>query len=332
MASETTFAIQQNQQQVGELTVGTQYYTPPASRGLSVSAARRIGIGFICTRWTDTISSKLRGIIDNEIHGWAHKNFDALQSENQRGRLSECACIACDRTKNPTVRADYENLILQEVLDILRKQNHKPFHLKLCLFCSGNLLAEKTLLSRLLDALKSQSGTIRLFFIDSKYETAIQSAGYHRLPARDDAIKLLRAVGFNHAIRQFIQELTESAPSSIEISGMFFATGKDYATVAKEDATFRHDLLIGSGIELARVEIGKVAAAAGSGRKPIVLARIPASPIIARVEPNGDLTSRFQPGTNKASSKEAPCWQAVYTLALQRFQANPFRTPPESYM
>lgn len=293
---------------VADIRVGTEYIT--TGYAASGPVLQPIGISFACARWSDEISPRLKPIVLKDILGLSHLNFDLDKQGSARGHLSECACDACNRGVDPSIRTDYENRVLEEVLNILEEQGRAPFHLKLGIFCSSDLLAEKTLLSRLLHAIRGYSGTLELFLIDRKYGGAIQNTR-HGGSLRD-------AVGQHKAMAQFIQELSESIPSSIEVQGTFFAEGNDYLDMVSQNPAFRHHLLIGSDIEEAAADMGEVGLLAGSRRKPIALAKTAVSPLMGRVESNGALTSVSIPGGKAPSSQNPLYWRMKAVQALGR--------------
>ncbi|MGR3952530.1 MAG: hypothetical protein QRY74_06555 [Chlamydia sp.] len=132
------------------------------------------------------------------------------QCGNLRGRLSECTCSTLNRKRNPKIRIEYENRVIDAIMQSVRSAKGE-FHFKLAVFASGHLLGEQILLFRLLDQLKKEGkrGTIDLFFIDKSYSSAINRS--------DENI-----LGREGSIEQFLVEITQILPKNITVMGSFF--------------------------------------------------------------------------------------------------------------
>lgn len=264
--------------------------------------SRPIGLSFSCTRYFPNINPKIANIYANVINGKASQDMtqntfcphDAVTGScgNKRGHLSECRCSVLDRTEHPEIRHEYENQVIAAVFNILKGSNIAPFHLKLAVFCSSELLGEQILLFRLLNELKKNnlSGSIELFFVDHCYSQAIANSRHGG--------SFEQAVGGEKYIEQFLQEICYALPSNIQVSGTFFDDGATYISAARADPKFKHHLLIGADIENANFDMGTVGREAGLGlRAPITLAKRPI-PALCHLDEHGNFKNCYNPSAN----------------------------------
>ncbi len=271
---------------------------------INLSAKTGSNILFTCNRTRDGIDARVANVYQNAVLGKGHVNIDPNSEGcglgavtghcgNLRGRLSECKCETLDRKTHPKIRFEYENRVIDAVMQSVRETRGK-FHFKLAVFASGHLLGEQILLFRLLNQLKKEgkSGIIDLFFIDHCYRPAINSLNENIL-SREGAIE------------QFLVEITRALPKNIAVGGGFFDDADKYIKLARENENFQHDLLIGADIESMNDIMGGIGTGAGTGRHdPIVLIKRGLQgnqerPEVCKLDPHGELDQCYDPRFNQ---------------------------------
>ncbi len=259
-----------------------------------------ISISFHCSRSVSCIDKNICNVFQNAIDGNAH--VDMIQNPfcsheqviggcgNKRGYLSECRCEILNRVDKPEVRKNYENKVINTILQKF-SDSMNSFHLKLAIFCSGELLGEQILLFRLLHKLKQKkaAGTIELFLIDRCYKQAIRNSCHDR--------NFEDSVGKEKYIEQFLREICQCLPQNITLKGNFFYSAKMYIKIAKINNAFKHHLLIGADIENTNVIMGNIGREAGLGidQPPIVLIK-KSDPWVCQLDPSGNLENCYIPG------------------------------------
>lgn len=273
-------------------------------RTLGNTNSTKKALSFECSRKVSWIDRKIHSIFMNAIQGEAHRDliYNSQCPHNQvtgscgnrRGALSECRCSTLDRVNQPEIRRNYENKVIKKILELLGQPN--PFHLRLAIFCSGQLLGEEILLFRLIHELKARSktGSIEVFFIDLCYAQAISKAK-HNTNFKD-------SVGKKDYISQFISDFSGCLPPNIELKGTFFDSSESYINFATANPSFKHDLLIGADIENTNVVMARIGTQAGArGIEPITLIR-GANAALCELDPIGNLINCYNPEGNGNSS------------------------------
>lgn len=281
------------------------------------------------------IHPEIFNVFKNAIQGKAHENMVAnpdfcIQGDkghcgNRRGDLAECRCEDLNRKKNPHIRHQFENNVIEKILDHPKIEQSlssgSPFQFNLAVFCSGRLLGEEILLFRLFNALhnKGVSGTINMFLIDrGEYGPAI---------ALGDASKALRQHKY---LNQFLTEICGCLPPSLKVNGTIFAEADHYISQVQSDGRFRHDLLIGADMEGAYKYMPKINSEASmtSGQTPLVLVGKSdgiSIPSVCEVSAFGQLTNCYAPlnlsGSNSPQqaarrSTSRPPWEAPVLVGV----------------
>ena len=269
-----------------EILVRTDFKTKLCARGAILHEP--CSISFICRRKVACIDGDIFDIFKNAVIGKAHENMQANPAGcphgavtggcgNKRGELEECRCPTLDRMQKPHIRYQYENTVINRILNILQAQNIKNFKLNLAMFCSGRLLGEEILLFRLFNHLRhiDAHGRISLFLVDGCYESSIQATSlYHANLKRNLPVQFIDAVGGNGSLAQFLIEISKCVPPTISFEGTVFDHSDKYIERAEQDATFRHHLVIGADIEDARSPMTEISRrAAMSTEEPIALVK-----------------------------------------------------------
>jgi len=272
--------------------------------------SKQIGLSFGCKRYAPYIDPRISAIYTNAILGKAAQDMTynstcphnkvTSSCGNQRRHLSECRCKILDRIDHPEIRFAYENQVISAIYEILKENGANPFHLKLGIFCSGELLGEQILLFRLLNELNksSLSGHIELFLIDRCYNTAIENSyqGY----------SFEQAVGNQKYIAQFLEEICYALPQNITVSGTFFDEADTYISTAQSNPNFKHHLLIGADIEKANFDMGRIGREAGLGKTlPITLVKAPNS-LLCQLDGYGNLRNCFNPNVTQPTLELPP--------------------------
>lgn len=228
---------------------------------------------------------RIKRLFQNAVEGNAHKDMAANKKgvcahpRAERGdcgnkrlfsELAECRCEDLDRIANPYRRRYFENNIMIQILEhpkirAVKGTSHK-FEFNLAIFCSGRLLGEEILLFRLINELHKQrlAGTINLFLIDrDEYTPAIALCDPKTALARHPYLK------------EFLAELVECLPPSLQIKGTIYGQAAHYIDHAQKDPAFKHDLLIGADTEGAHKVMPSINqyASASRGQIPYVLER-----------------------------------------------------------
>jgi hypothetical protein len=209
------------------------------------------------------INGQARGDMVSNPEGCGPKEV-AGHCGHKRGLLAECRCTALDRIDNPGLRYEFENRVINKILSHPKIQaslrpGGVPFKFNLAIFCSGMLLGEQILLFRLLDSLNqtNAAGTINLFLIDRIYKYPMKTGNVDKAPY----------------LKQFLEEICSCLPPSLEIKGTIYGEADDYINQAQRDATFKHDLVIGSDIDNTVKEIATIneKARANLTQEPLIL-------------------------------------------------------------
>lgn len=268
-----------------------------------------ISISFKCHRQFSCIDSDVYDVFIRAIQGKSHNDMDenplGCSHEsvtggcgNKRGYLSECRCDLLNRKTNPQIRHNYENRVISQIIEILKKQNIACFRLNLAIFCSGGLLGEEILLFRLFDQLKRRgaSGVINLFLIDHCYDQAIKASSlYHRKIAHGQSASFHEVFGGQKDLEQFLLEICKSTQPAIRIEGTVFSDSNQYIEKAKSHNSFKHHLIIGADIENANHDMGTIAREAGLGEmKPIALVKTD-KPLLCELDISGNLENCYIP-------------------------------------
>lgn len=253
--------------------------------------------------------SRLARIFRNAVEGKGHVDITRNVSEgggdfrtdgHRRGNLYECRCKVLDRMRNPKIRIDFEDQVIDAAVKLVRENGLN--RLRLGMFCTGRLLGEEILLFRLLDALKKSGfqGDLELFLIDRDYGSAVRSGG------------------FEDYMQQFLVEVGASCPDGISVNGAFFADSSEYIARAKEDRQFEHDLLIGADIETARPFMGQIGREASSSiaPKPITLLKAGQIPKVCKLKADGALEGCFVAGKKEEKGGVDPFVYVVVGVAL----------------
>ncbi len=251
---------------------------------ISLSGDRRpLGLLFNFSNEMTEQNLEVRRIFMNAIRGEAHQDIVGFRPScshiqttggcgNRRGDLEECRCRWVDRTVRPSVRRDYEDRVINGILETIENsQDQTNFSFKLAIFASGRLLAEEILLFRLFHELESRnySGKIRLFLIDQCYRRVITVSTHSDV--------LIQSLGNERYVRQFIEEIHQHKPIAVRVEGIFFFDAEHYVRLAEKDDKFRHHYLIGAEIEGTQACVENIASAAESseGPGPLMLMKIP---------------------------------------------------------
>lgn len=200
---------------------------------------------------------------------------------NTRGYLTECRCPILNRQTNFEARRNYENDVINSVIKLAEHLTH----IKLGVYCSGRLLGEEILLFRLLDRLQREGfkGEVELFFIDTEYQKAINSANLTH--------SLEESVGGAKYIEQFLEEMCMSLPKDISLKGSFFGSDHDYILAAETNQAFKHHLLIGADVMDLYKNMGPVGKRTGlyPSKNPIALVHAHDTPEVCLVDGQGEL-------------------------------------------
>ncbi|NNM43643.1 MAG: hypothetical protein HKM07_04810 [Chlamydiae bacterium] len=268
--------------------------------------SQRVAISFACARDVYHIDNRIYNVFINAISDTAYKDMSPNLScshenvaggcGNRRGFLSECRCEPLDRLKFPGIRENYENRIIKTLLSKIGNSSNN-FHVKLAIFCSGQLLGEQILLFKLLHQLNQSNakGTIELFLIDHCYAPAISGSTHND--------NLSDAVGREGYIQQFLTEICQCLPKDIKVKGTFFSDSKLYIQMAQKDTAFRHHLLVGADIEKANFDMGEVGKKAGSNGnpQPVVLVKTTTNqPAVCKLDNIGNLQDCYDPRNSNA--------------------------------
>lgn len=265
-----------------------------------------VSISFRCSRSVSWMDERMSRVFQNAIFKKAHldmtKNHICSHNQvtggcgNRRGYLSECRCEVLDRISHPDVRTNYENRVIKTIFHLLSNTTG-PFHFKLAIFCSGELLGEQVLLFRLLDKLKKENATgiIELFLIDHCYKHAIENSTH--------TDKFEDCVGREKCIEQFLIEIGQCLPQSISIRGSFFASSEQYIQMAQNNDRLKHHLLIVADIENSNFDMGQIGEKAGCGlANPIALIKTDA-PAVCELDSVGHLTNCYNPSGGARPAK-----------------------------
>lgn len=259
---------------------------------------RPLNLRFACSRQFDAIDPRMVGIYHQAIQGGAHRSLthsDATCSAgkvskhcgNSRGHLYECACETLNRTSYPRLRHQYEDMVINKALGIVREDRHLR-SLNIAIFASGGLHGEFVLMARLIDQLKKAGfhGTIQLFLIDREYSQHIENAFYFNPSAHPNGFQWSEFLGGRQDLAQFLSEISLCLPTTIEVNGAVFGDASDYIARASKDSNFRHDLLIGADIENSGTIVSQLKQEAQRRNEPgIVLVKENNKPKICEVKP-----------------------------------------------
>jgi hypothetical protein len=236
-----------------------------------------VAIAFSCSRFVQGIDRNIYAVFVRAIRGESHLDMQVSDQcahdnvlsgcGNRRNALSECRCEVLNRVTYPERRISYENQVINAIMSSVVAQG-SPFHFRLGIFCSGELLGEEILLFRLFNVLleRGLTGTLELFFVDHCYSSAINNSTHNG--------SLPDAVGRSAYIEQFLLEIAQCAPQNITVKGAFFDDSEKYIQLAAQNPGFKHHLLIGADIENANIGMGKVGREAGLAvTQPIVLVK-----------------------------------------------------------
>ena len=282
-------------------------FTYPDKTTLTIATptyAGRKNISFYGERVLDTVHPSISSVFENAINGRAQMDMKEVAGQcryeevagdcgNKRGSLTECRCKVLDRVNYPIRRFEYENQVIDKILDIIKEKREHPFHFRLAIFASGRLLGKEILLFRLFNKLKGRKGTIEVFLIDLCYERAIAIS--------NPSTKTLVGSSGTDYIAQFLEEICCCLPPSITIQGNFFAGHESYIKAARENLKFWHDLLIGADIEDTSKIMGEIRQVGlHPDIKPIVLVKGKDIPLVCKVDQNGGLQGCSIPGNEEA--------------------------------
>lgn len=154
--------------------------------------------------------------------------------------FQECSCPEFDRIRNPKLREDYENAVINKAFEKIQNQEDpKNFVLNISIFASGFLGSEAILMTRLLKAIEDHGcrGNIVLNFIDPEYEDLInqQQLASYNMTTRSQ----LHGQSFNDLL-----SLMSINSQNTKITSRIFKDGTDYTRTCHYQN--HPDLLIGS--------------------------------------------------------------------------------------
>ncbi len=254
---------------------------PEANVQIKKSMMKPFGVSFRCSRTVPWINKNIYTVYMHAIGGDAAQDLSLRNNcshdfkrkvGTMRNILAECSCDNLNRMKYPYIRKNFENKVIETILQILGSD--KSFNLKLAFLDSGKLLSEQILLFRLINELKKKEckGTIELFFIDYCYQQLDVNSYCGQ--------NFEEALGYQKEIQQFLREMSLCLPETIILRGEFFSDPKKYISEAKNSQSYQHDFLIDCNFGDDSQEKNIIAVQeVGRGRDPLVLSQKDDTPL-----------------------------------------------------
>ena len=256
-----------------------------------------LNMRFACRRQSNHVDPNILNIYQQAIVGLSRGSLKtnltgcwtgriSKYCGNSRGELFECSCEILNGIKYPQLRHQYENKVIDAVLNIIYSD---PLlrSLNIAIFASGGLFGEFVLMVRLIDRLKNIgfNGTIELFLIDQQYRDNINKAYDFDPSTCSNGFPWVNFLGGRQDLAQFLQEISLCLPSTIQVNGAVFGEADDYINRALKDSRFRHDLLIGADIEDTQAIVSKLKLQAQRNNVPgIVLIKQNNQPKICEIK------------------------------------------------